>query len=107
MIVGLCSSYLEGPLVQGAIRSLLAACDHVVVFEGPAGPPLEGNMPKSDFTPWTHIHMPDGKGGYIHSPRTPDHPHLKIVRGSWKTDAKKRTAMIESLRPFTEPTWGV
>ena len=92
MIVGLCSSYLEGPLVQGAIRSLLAACDRVVVFEGPAGEPLEEEVPESDFSPWWRE-------------ITPADPYFK--EGRWSTDAKKRTAMIESLRPFTEPTWGV
>lgn len=92
MIVGLCSSYLEGPLVQGAIRSLHAACDRVVVFEGPAGPPLDEDVPESDFS-----YCEGSRPGW----------QLDIVPGSWKTDAKKRTAMIESLRPFTEPTWGV
>lgn len=90
MIVGLCSSYLEGPLVQGAIRSLLAACDRVIVFEGPAGEPLDADVPASDFTAFW-----DGP------------PLFMMERGRWSTDAKKRTAMIESLRPFTEPTWGV
>ena len=87
MIVGLCSSYLEGPLVQGAVRSLLAACDRAVFFEGPAGPPLDEDVPPSDF----------GR----------DVPPQMIHHGTWSTDAKKRTAMVESLRPFTEPTWGV
>ena len=49
MIVGLCSSYLEGPLVQAAVRSLLVACDRVVVFEGPAGPPFEEDVPPTDL----------------------------------------------------------
>ena len=97
MIVGLCSSYMEGPLVQAAIRSLLAACDRVVVFEGPAGPPLEEDVPESDFSPWGEL------GDDWLDEDTP----IGIYRGTWKTDAKKRTAMIESLRPFTEPTWGV
>jgi hypothetical protein len=86
MIVGLCSSYLEGPLVQAAVRSLLDACDRVVVFEGPAGPPLEEDVPLSSFE------VLDG---------------VEFHSGRWSTDAKKRTAMVESLRPFTEPTWGV
>jgi hypothetical protein len=93
MIVGLCSSYLEGPLVQGAMQSLLQACDRVVVFEGPAGAPLEEDVPESDFTPWANL-------GW-------DQRQPEIKHGRWRTDAHKRTAMIESLRPFTEPTWGV
>jgi hypothetical protein len=87
LLVGLCSCYREGPLVQAAIRSLLAACDRVVVFEGPAGPPLDEDVPASDFLAL--------EGWFV------------LKHGAWKTDAKKRTAMIESLRPFTEPTWGV
>lgn len=92
MIVGLCSSYLEGPLVKGALRSLIAACDKVICFEGPAGPPLEEDVPESDFE---GIEIPYDSLG------------LDIDYGRWSTDAKKRTRMIESLRPFTEPTWGV
>ena len=76
--------------MQGAVRSLLAACDRVVVFEGPAGPPFEGDVPASDFGPM--------------GLRT---QRFIVKYGSWRTDAKKRTAMVESLRPFTEPTWGV
>lgn len=96
MIVGLCSSYKEGPLVQAAIRSLLAACDRVVVFEGPAGLPLDEEVPESDFTPFVT--------------NTGDVPWTG-ESGQWSTDAKKRTAMIESLRPWMrqldEPVWGV
>jgi len=97
VIVGLCSSYLEGSLVQGAIRSLLAACDHVVVFEGPAGEPLEEDVPASDFSPW----------GELGDDWIDEDVPLGIYRGRWRTDAEKRTKMVESLRPFTEPTWGV
>lgn len=82
--------------MQGAIRSLLAACDRVVVFEGPAGEPLEAAVPPSDFSPWWDGWAPQAT---IYNPA--------FTRGKWSTDAKKRTAMIESLRPFTEPTWGV
>lgn len=97
MLVGLCSSYREGPLVQGAVRSLLAACDRVVVFEGPAGPPLDEDVPDSDFSPW----------GELGDDWIDEDVPLTIRRGEWKTDANKRTAMIKSLRPMNEPTWGV
>lgn len=104
MIVGLCSSYLEGPLVQGAIRSLLAACDRVVVFEGPAGEPLDADVPASDFFPWKRFWPYKPEELYSPSERSPG-----FIFGKWSTDAKKRTAMIESLRPFpeNEATWGV
>jgi hypothetical protein len=105
LIVGLCSSYLEGPLVQGAIRSLLAACDRVVVFEGPAGAPLDQDVPASDFSSWKipgldqlPLVVPSDVWGKN---------EIGFFYGKWQTDAKKRTAMVESLRPFTEPTWGV
>ncbi len=91
MIVGLCSSYLEGPLLNGALHSLVQACDRVVCFEGPAGAPLEEDVPASVF------------GWFTDS----EQRRVSVKTGQWSTDAKKRTAMIESLRPFTEPTWGV
>lgn len=109
MIVGLCSSYKEGPLVQGAIRSLLAACDRVVVFEGPAGAPLEEDVPESDFMPW--IGPPQDLGNHFGARMIHDH-RIHLVFGDWKTDAKKRTAIIEYLRPDMQafpddPWWGV
>ena len=107
MIVGLCSSYLEGPLAQGAVRSLLAACDRIVIFEGPAGPPLDEDVPTSDFSPW-------GLGGSDDDVafRSFSDPLIEFRRGRWSTDAKKRPAMIEHLRPAMrerpdEPWWGV
>ncbi len=107
MIVGLCSSYLEGPLVQGAVRSLLAACDRVVVFEGPAGEPLEQwrEIPPTDWSPW----IPDMPSDYPQvSHGSAEEGNFRVQWGGWKTDAAKRTAMIEALRPFPdEPTWGV
>lgn len=89
MIVGLCSAYKEGPLVQGAIDSLLAGCDRVVVFEGPAGPEITEDVPASSLAvpAWTD--------------------RVEIRHGRWKTDAEKRTAMLAYCRPFTGPTWGV
>jgi len=93
VIVGLCSAYREGPLVAGAVQSLLRACDRVVVFEGPAGDPLEDEVPASDLSTL--------EGGPF------SHERLWFDAGRWSTDAKKRTAMIEHLRPFEEPTWGV
>ncbi len=89
--------------MQGAVRSLLAACDRVVVFEGPAGPPLEEDVPESDFGGRTC----DSRPGDRLLEWQWESGRALLHHGSWKTDAKKRTAMIESLRPFTEPTWGV
>jgi hypothetical protein len=110
LIVGLCSSYKEGPLVQGAIRSLLQACDRVVVFEGPAGTPLDEDVPLSDFTPYGRRMLNDYELDFFASDLSMP---LTIQVGIWSTDAKKRTAMIEHLRPEIraaeeeEPVWGV
>lgn len=84
-LVGLVSAYLEGPLVDGAIRSALAACDHVLVFEGPAGEPLDADVPATDYAKWQ--------------------PRVWLKEGRWKTDADKRTAMVAACRRFTPPVW--
>lgn len=89
-ILGMCSSYMEGALVQGAIRSLLTACDHVLVMEGPAGPPVEGCPPSELGLPYNRV---------------------TIQEGRWRTDARKRQAMLEwAQRWHTDPhvpLWGV
>ncbi len=84
-LVGLVSCYKEGRLVQGAIRSALEACDHVAVFEGPAGEHLE-DVPESDFGELEGFHFQTGE---------------------WTTDAAKRTAMVKWCRGYGSPTWGV
>lgn len=93
MIVALCSTYREGPLAQNMIRSALRATPNVVVFEGPAGPPLEDdeNVPETE--------APDefyADGRYIYE-------------SAWKTDAHKRTAMVEHCRKWRDepPVWGI
>lgn len=87
MIVGLLSTYREGPLARQAARSAAAACDLVHVFEGPAGP----RLPNEDECPPTELGV-----------------EVDLLReGAWKTDAKKRTAMIESTRGLPPPVWGV
>lgn len=89
VIVGLVSCYLEGPLVRGAVESALEAADHVLVFEGPAGEPLDDKrIPPSE--------LPYGTWSGV-----------DVVHGTWRTDAKKRTAMIEACRRFEPPVWGV
>lgn len=85
IIVGLISSYCEGPLVQGAIRSAYDACDTVIVFDGPAGETVEG--PSSDFGNW---------------------PSVVVKEGVWISDADKRTAMVEwAVDRLRGPIWGV
>lgn len=85
VLLGLCSTYKEGELSRMAIESCLAAhFDQVIVFEGPAGEELPGELPDS----W----IP---------------PAVTARNGRWKTDAAKRTAMVKATRGFSEPTWGV
>lgn len=94
-LIGLVSSYREGALVQGAIRTGLAACDQVVCFDGPAGAPSDRGE-ESDFSPWL-----SRKG-------QPKEPRLIIRTGAWESDAAKRTAMVEWVRGrYNAPVWGL
>lgn len=86
-LVGLCSTYKEGSLAGGAVRSLLAACDHVAVFEGPAGDTIDADVPG------THG-LPQSDRIYWHE-------------GRWRTDARKRQAMLDWTRQFEPPVWGI
>lgn len=89
ILVGLVSSYKEGRLVQGAIRSALTACEHVFVLEGPAGEPLDADVPATDLGPFA------------------DDPRVTYREGRWRTDGRKRQAMLEWSRRFEPPVWGV
>lgn len=60
VIVGLISSYDEGSLLAGAVRSLLPACDRVGVFEGPIG---DNPMPPKDAI--QHVYALAGKELHI------------------------------------------
>lgn len=88
--VALVSAYREGALVQAAVASGLAATGHVVVFEGPTGPPHERGLP-SDYSPFRRD------------------PHVVIREGSWDSDAGKRTAMVEYAHRWSDhaPVWGI
>ena len=89
ILVGLVSSYREGGLVQGAIRSALDACDHVFVLEGAAGAPIEADVPATDLGVFS------------------DDPRVTYREGRWRTDGRKRQAMLEWSRQFAPPVWGV
>ena len=82
------SSYKEGPLALGALRSALEAePDRCLVMEGPAGEEIE-DCPETVFS----------RGdGYT------------LEYGSWRADAEKRTAMIERVHSWNlpAPVWGV
>ncbi len=91
-VVGLVSAYREGRLTLGCVRSLAAVgLDDLLVSEGPAGelPPGIMQAPASEW--------PDG---------------LDVNHGRWRTDGRKRDAMLhEAKRRHAlrsgEPLWGV
>src|SRR5579875_3415187 len=107
-VVGLVSSYREGRLVQGAIRSLERVdLDDLLVYEGPAGEipdgieqapaselPPSGRRALEDLEPGTRIRRV--RGGRVH-------------RGQWRSDARKRNAMLAEAkrRNGNGPLWGV
>lgn len=86
-LLALISSYKEGTLIRGAINSAMGGTDEVIVFEGPAGPPLEADCPETD-------------AGFLRELCT-------WREGTWRTDAEKRTAMIAETRKHEPPVWGV
>jgi hypothetical protein len=90
MIVGLCSSFREGRLAESAVRSLLPACDRVVVLEGPIGDAPE----VGPVTDWGKVR----RGG-----------RALVKEGAWGSDAAKRTALLEWAKrtPTRGPLWGV
>lgn len=88
-LLGLVSCYREGRLVQGAIRSVLAACDHVIVFEGPAGERVGDDCPATDIP-------------------AADREAIVYREGEWHSDAVKRTALVKATRGYGDgPIWGV
>lgn len=88
-LVGLVSTYKEGSLSRGAVESILeCGLDDLLVWEGPAGEPLEADVPAS-VVPMSAVCM--------------------YREGRWRTDGRKRDAMIqEAKRRNPEPeTWAV
>lgn len=94
-IIGLISSFREGALVRGAIQTLAeAGVDDMVIYEGPAGdlPPGIEASPESEL------------------PTDGTQPGLLIHRGRWRTDGRKRDAMLQKVKerhPTGGPLWGV
>lgn len=86
VLVGLMSTYREGPLAEGAYRSLaVAGFDRVFVFEGPAG------RAGCEDAPVTSQALPRDR------------------EGRWQSDAAKRTEMLRFvLRQYPgRAVWGV
>lgn len=101
IVVGLLSSYKEGRLVQGAIRSLLqVGLDWIYLYEGPAGEPIrDPDVPESDFgqfDPRTELQV-------SHEAR------WRYREGRWRTDGRKRNAMLQQAKTDAggEPFWCV
>lgn len=93
-IVGLVSAYKEGALVRGAIDSLeQVGLDGMLVYEGPAGPPLGDDVPDSEYPPW----ITNEPFRWTHH------------GGRWRTDGRKRNAMLQEAkaRHTDGPLWGV
>ena len=91
MILGLITSYREGSLIQGAVRSLLTACDHVVVCDGPVGEPITSGEPSE-------------LGRFGKDTR------LTQIKREGETDADKRNRILEWVRGqrhFVRPVWGL
>jgi hypothetical protein len=87
MLLGLISTYKEGKTARHAVRSALQACERVIVFEGPAGPPLQADVPATNVT--------EG---------------VEVIHGRWRSDARKRTAMLDHCRAqswWQPPVWGL
>jgi hypothetical protein len=97
IVVGFVSCYREGRLVRGAIDSVLEVeLDRLYVFEGPAGEPLENEeeLPASELE------------GYDFHPAADD---IVIHRGRWRTDGRKRDAMLQRAKADypAGPVWAV
>ena len=89
-LLGLVSTYLDGNLAYHAVKSALVCCDQVLVLEGPCGDPLQAEVPAT----------------YLGE--LADDPCVTVQTGRWRTDAKKRTAMVEwAHRHASGPTWGL
>jgi len=98
-IVGCVSTWNEGPLIVECVRSLLPACDLVVVYEGPFGQPPEvkGQIPNDLFLD------KELKSAY-HINR------LIVKRGQWESQARKLTEMTHQVARFgagKEPVWAL
>jgi hypothetical protein len=84
------SAYKEGRLVRGAVDSLiLVGLDHLYIYEGPAGEPLDADVPESD---------------YFAIPKV----SVTLHEGKWRTDGRKRNELLQrAKREHPGETWAV
>ena len=88
IVVCMVSAYKEGALVRSAVESLeRVGIDELYIFEGPAGDPLEDDVPDS-------VYFPEGR---------------RVHRGRWRTDGRKRNEMLQRAKTDYpgEPFWCV
>lgn len=86
-LVVLMSLYKEGHLAYEGFKSVLELDCPVIIYEGPAGPPLPQEVPDTDYSLFgrTSVH-----------------------RGSWPSDAAKRTSMVKyAQKHWKGPLWGL
>lgn len=88
MIVGLCSTWKEGKLGEAAVRSLLTACDRVIVADGPIGAAY-CDVPTTN---WNAIRETN---------------RVVVVHGQWGSDAAKRTDLLNRAKKMPDLRWGV
>lgn len=89
-IVGILSTYAEGPLGVNAARTLRAACDWILIGEGPirAG---DGSIPREAPHHWK------AKPGI-----------QRVLAGRWESDAAKRTELLMHAQAHQKgPFWAV
>lgn len=106
IVVGFVSCYREGRLVRGAIDSVLdVELDHLYVFEGPAGDPLENEseLPASELA-WVEF---DRRVGSVEGDEAG--ALVTVHRGRWRTDGRKRNEMLQrAKRDYPgEQVWAV
>lgn len=83
----MCSTYCEGALSRAAVQSIRqCGLDDLLVWEGPAGEPLDADVPASVFP-----------------------EDVKVHHGRWRTDGRKRDQMLqEAKKRHPEPeTWAI
>lgn len=84
-IIAFISSYKEGTLIQGTIRSLLnASVDHIIIFDGPTDLDRIVEGAETDIGPYRTAYKYKGKP--------------IGVKGQWEGEAVKRTEMLDFAR---------
>lgn len=88
-VVCLISSFREGELIQGAIRSAIPCSERIIVWEGSTNPKASSGMGEK-----TRL-------GEVWNPET-----MSFHVGAWGDEAKKRNAMLQTARDLMrKPFW--